>query len=425
MPEGDSTRSAAGTPRKKYSRGEYMKPHSKPFDPNELSNTVIDLNQKYTDVTQDIAKTSQEYDQAVKICTPKKTKPAKSKDVISLQNRSITEKRINKACNPQKLVNIRYESEEALQMLLQEDDTDDDDDNDDTDDDDDEDDNPPPDNPGRKGGNGNNGNSGGQSGTFRSHPTQGIGSQKETSKLKNGGNGGGGDNLGTRHSDPGTTSQVTEAHQEQSVRFLVKSSNDVLTLHSIDDISNMARETQYTQKDVQLYQEDIITEDTTVHTHHLHEVASGESSQKIDSHQMEIPQESEHPDEQEFHIGEHFEVEENRSYLVDKQLEVDKTKMEDEQELHYYEMQIPHEEQFAVEQSKKDYNEEKLQHERVSLEGEEVHEHEDGSPPEKQFEVQQVRNDHEEQKSQEEKQLQVEQCESQRNRKKYSRNANL
>ena len=127
---------------------------------------------------------------------------------------------------------------------------------------------------------------------------------------------------------------------------------------------------------------------------------------------MEIPQESEHPDEQEFHIGAHFEVEENRSYLVDKQLEVDKTKMEDEQELHYYEMQIPHEEHFAVEQSKKDYNEEKLQHECVSLEGEEVHEHEDGSPPEKQFEVQQVRNDHEEQKSQEEKQLQVEQCES-------------
>ena len=110
MPEGESTHSAAGTPRKKYSRGEYVKPHSKPFDPNELSNTVIDLYQKYTDITQDIAKTSQEYNQAVKICTPKKTKPAKSKDVISLQNRSITEKRINKASNPQKRVNIRYES---------------------------------------------------------------------------------------------------------------------------------------------------------------------------------------------------------------------------------------------------------------------------------------------------------------------------
>ena len=406
MPEGESTCSAAGTPRKKYSRGEYVKPCSKPFDPSELSNTVIHLYQKYTDVTQDIAKTSQEYDQAVKICTPKKTKPAKSKDVISLQNRSITEKRINKASNPQKRVNIRYESEEALQMLLQEDDTDDDnDDNNDTDED--EDDNPPPDNLGRKGGNGNNGNNGGQSGTFRSHPTQSIGSQKETSKLKNGGNGGGGDNLGTRRSDLGTTSKVTEAHQERSVRFLVESSNDVLTLCSIDDISNMARETQYTQRDVQLYQEDIITEDT----HHLHEVASGESSQKIDSREMEIPQESEHPDEQEFHIGAHFELEENRSYLVDKQLEVDKTKMEDEQELHYYEMQIPHEEQFAVEQNKKYYNEEKLQHECVSLEGEEVHEHKDGSPPEKQFEVQQVRNDQEEQKSQEEKQ-QVEQCES-------------
>ena len=169
MPEGDSTCSAAGTPRKKYSTSEYVKPHSKPFDPNELSNTVIDLYQKYTDVTQDIAKTSQEYGQAVKICTPKKTKPAKSKDVISLQNRCITEKRINKVSNPQKRVNIRYESEEALQMLLQEDDTDDDD-NDDTDDDndDDEDDNPPPDNLGRKGSIGNNG---GQSGTFQSHPT--------------------------------------------------------------------------------------------------------------------------------------------------------------------------------------------------------------------------------------------------------------
>ena len=80
----------------------------------------------------------------------------------------------------------------------------------------------------------------------------------------------------------------------------------------------MARETQYTQKDVQLYQDDIITEDITVHTHHLHEVASRKSSQKIDSCEMEIPQESEHPDEQEFHIGAHFEVEENRSYLVDK-----------------------------------------------------------------------------------------------------------
>ena len=307
-----------------------MKPHSKPFDPSELSNPVIDLYQKYTDVTQDIAKTSQEYDQVVKICTPKKTKPAKSKDVISLQNRSITEKRINKASNPHKRVNVRYESEEALWMLLQEDDTDDDnDDNNDTDDD--EDDNPPSDNPGRKGGNGNNENNGGQSGAFRSHPTQGIGSQKETSKLKNDGNGGGGNNLGTRHSDLGTTSQVTEAHQERSVRFLVESSNDVLTLRSIDDISNMAHETQYTQKDVQHYQEDTITEDITVHTHHLHEVASGESSQKIDSREMEIPQESEHPDEQEFHIGAHFEVEENRSYLVDKQLEVDKTKMEDDE----------------------------------------------------------------------------------------------
>ena len=179
-----------------------------------------------------------------------------------------------------------------------------------------------------------------------------------------------------------------------------------------DDISNMAHETQYTQKDVQLYQEDIITEDITVHTHHLHEVASGESSQKIDSCEMETPQESEHPDEQGFHIGAHFQVEENRSYLVNKQLEADKTKMEDEQEFHYYKMRIPHEEQFAVEQSKKDYNEEKLQHECVSLEGEEVHGCEDGSPPEKQFEVQQVRNDHKEQKSQEEKQLQVEQCES-------------
>ena len=185
MPKGGSTRCAAGTPRRKYSRGEYVKPHSKPFDPSELSDTVIDLYKKYTDVTQDIAKTSQEYNQAVKICTTKKTKPAKSKDVISLQNRSIIEKRINKASNPQKCVNIRYESEEALQMVLEEDDTDDDDNNNNNDDDnDDEDDNPPPDSPGRKGGNGNNGNNGGQSGGFPSHPSQGIGSGNVTSKPK-------------------------------------------------------------------------------------------------------------------------------------------------------------------------------------------------------------------------------------------------
>ena len=330
MPEGDSTHSAAGTPRKKYSRGEYMKPHSKPFDPNELSNTVIYLYKKYTDVTQDIAKTSQEYDQAVKICTPKKMKPAKSKDVISLQNRSITEKRINKASNPTKRVNIRYESEEALQILLQEDDTDDDDDNDDNDDD--ENNNPPPDNPGRKGGNGNNGNNGGQSGSFRSNPNQGIGSRNVTSKPKNGGNGGGDNNLGTRCSDLGTTSQVTEAHQKHSVRFLVESLNDVLTLHSIDDISNITPETQYTPKDVQLDKEDIVTEEITLHTHHLHEVAFGESSQKMDySREMEIPQESEHLDEQECHIGAQFEVEENRSKSVDKLLE---SEHPDEQQFH-------------------------------------------------------------------------------------------
>ena len=74
-----------------------------------------------------------------------------------------------------------------------------------------------------------------------------------------------------------TTSQVTEAYQEHSVRFLEESSNNVLTLHSIDDISNIASETQCTEKDIQL-DKDIITEEITLHTQHLHEVASGESS---------------------------------------------------------------------------------------------------------------------------------------------------
>ena len=98
---------------------------------------------------------------------------------------------------------------------------------------------------------------------------------------------------------------------------------------------------------------------------------------------------------------------------MDKQLEGDETKMDDEQELHYYEMQIPHEEQFEVEQSKNYHDEEKMQQEHQSLEGEEVHKHEDESPHEEQFEVQQVRKDHKEQRSQGEKQLQVEQCKSQ------------
>ena len=57
---------------------------------------------------------------------------------------------------------------------------------------------------------------------------------------------------------------------------------------------------------------------------------------------MEIPQESEHPDEQEFHDyemknpdGAQFEVEENRNNHVDKQLEGEETKMDDEHKLHY------------------------------------------------------------------------------------------
>ena len=37
--------------------------------------------------------------------------------------------------------------------------------------------------------------------------------------------------------------------------------------------------------------------------------------------------------------------------------------MDNEQELHYDEMQIPHEEQFEVEQSKNDHDEEKIQQE--------------------------------------------------------------
>ena len=207
----------------------------------------------------------------------------------------------------------------------------------------------------------------------------------------------------------------------------MESSNDVLTLHSIDDISNISPETQFTQKDVQLDEEDLVTEEITLHSKHLHEVASQESSQKIHySDEMEIPQESEHPYEQEFHDyemknldGAQFEVEENRNNHVDKQLEGEETKMDDEQELHYDEMQIPHEEQFEVEQRKNDHNEGKKQQERQSLEGEEVHKDEKESPHDEHFEVQQVRKDNkekmemEEQKSPEEKQLQVEERKSQ------------
>ena len=54
----------------------------------------------------------------------------------------------------------------------------------------------------------------------------------------------------------------------------MESSNDVVTLHSIDDISNIAPETQFTQKYVQLDQKDMVTEEITLHTEHLHEVAS-------------------------------------------------------------------------------------------------------------------------------------------------------
>ena len=50
------------------------------------SNNIKDLYKKYTDVTQNIEKTSQEYNIAVKKTTLKKITPAQSKDVISLQN---------------------------------------------------------------------------------------------------------------------------------------------------------------------------------------------------------------------------------------------------------------------------------------------------------------------------------------------------
>ena len=59
-------------------------------------------------------------------------------------------------------------------------------------------------------------------------------------------------------------------------------------------------------------------------------------------------------------------------------------------------MQIPHEEQFEVEQSKNDHNEEKKQQECQSLEGKEVHKDEEESPHDEHFEVQQVRKDDEE-----------------------------